>query len=253
MPRHRRPAGRHRPPPPPPAVTPAILVSAALGATVAAMSTAASSGGGLTALAAAVTSTHVPTSVVATDGAYPRSGARGVPAEVPLSGRAALATTAAGERVRATQATRAARARQLALIEAARPKWVLPMPRGSYRITSPFGPRWGALHGGLDMAAPAGTPVYAAGDGTVLEPAGTSGFGNVVVIEHGTGEVTLYGHNSTVLVRPGERVRAGQLVALVGSSGISTGNHLHFEVREAGIQSDAIDTTTWLARHGVTV
>ena len=179
--------------------------------------------------------------------------AGGVAAEVPMAGRSALSAAEARQRVASTRATRAARARQVALMEAARPKWVLPMPAGSYRITSTFGPRWGVQHGGLDMAAPTGTPVFAAGDGVVLEPVGTSGFGNVVVVRHAGGEVSIYGHNSKVLVEPGERVRAGQLVALVGSSGISTGNHLHFEVRRAGIASAALDTTVWLTAHGITV
>lgn len=173
-----------------------------------------------------------------------------VAAEVPMAGRSALSAAEARQRVSSTRATRA---RQVALLEAARPKWVLPMPAGSYRITSTFGPRWGVQHGGLDMAAPAGTPVFAAGDGVVLEPVGTSGFGNVVVVRHADGEVSIYGHNSKVLVEPGERVKAGQLVALVGSSGISTGNHLHFEVRRAGLASTALDTTVWLAARGIPV
>lgn len=230
-----------------------MLASAVIGATGAALSTAAASGDGLGAMAASVTALQAPVPVTAfgMGGAEPLPS--GVAAEAPMNGRTLLSATEARWRVSTVQATRAARARQIALIEAARPKWVLPMPAGSYRLTSLYGPRWGTLHGGLDMAAPAGTAVYAAGDGVVIEPVGTSGFGNVVAIEHATGEVSIYGHNSKVLVEPGERVKAGQLVALVGSSGFSTGNHLHFEVRDAGISGPPVATTQWLAAHGIAV
>lgn len=251
MPRHRRHGGRHRTVVPPSNATPAVLASAVIGATVAALSTAGS-GGGFGATAATVM-LHGAAADTTLEHIEPQSLPGEIEAETPMRDRTALATAAARQRVSTIAATRATRARQVALVEARRPKWVLPLPGGSYRITSLFGSRWGVLHGGLDMAAPAGTPVYAAGDGVVLEPIGTTGFGNVVVIGHASGEVTLYGHNSTVLVRPGERVRAGQMVALVGSSGVSTGNHLHFEVRAAGQRSPAVDTTTWLAGHGVAV
>lgn len=224
-----------------------------IGATAAALSTAAASGDGLGSMAASVTALQAPIPDIALGLGGPEPLPNGVAAEAPMSGRTILSATEARRRVSTVQATRVARARQIALIEAARPKWVLPMPAGSYRITSLYGPRWGTLHGGLDLAAPAGTPVYAAGDGVVLEPVGTSGFGNVVMIEHATGEVSVYGHNSKVLVEPGERVKAGQLVALVGSSGFSTGNHLHFEGRGAGPSSKPVNTTTWLAEHGIAV
>lgn len=230
-----------------------VLASAVIGATAAALSTAAASGDGLGAMAASVTVLQAPVPDAALGVGGPDPLPSGVAAEVPMNGRTLLSAAEARRRVLAGQATRAARSRQIALVDAARPRWTLPMPPGSYRITSLYGPRWGTLHGGLDMAAPVGTPVYAAGDGVVLEPVGTSGFGNAVVIRHASGEVTVYGHNSKVLVEPGERVRAGQLVALVGSSGFSTGNHLHFEVRAAGIGSPAMNTTTWLAARGIAV
>ena len=77
------------------------------------------------------------------------------------------------------------------------------MPPDSYRVSSSYGPRWGTTHRGLDLAAPGGTAVHAAGDGVVLEPSGMSGYGNVVVLEHADGQVTLYAHASRLLVEPG--------------------------------------------------
>jgi len=103
------------------------------------------------------------------------------------------------------------------------------------------------------MAAPAGTPIYAAGDGTVLVAGWYSGHGHAVLIELPTGTVTLYGHSSKVLVTVGEKVKAGQLIALVGSTGYSTGNHLHFEVRLGGEDGSPTDPLGWLADRGVVV
>ena len=77
-----------------------------------------------------------------------------------------------------------------ALIEAARPKWLLPMPRGTFRVSSCFAPRWGSFHYGLDMAAPGGTPFHAAGDGVVVEAGPMGGYGNVIMIEHADGTIT---------------------------------------------------------------
>jgi len=103
-------------------------------------------------------------------------------------------------------------------------------------LTSGFGSRWGYVHKGIDIGAPAGTPVYAS-DGGVVTFAGwnNGGFGYLVKISHGNGFETYYAHNSKVAVSVGERVYQGQLISYVGSTGDSTGNHLHFEVRENGV------------------
>ncbi|MCB0507739.1 MAG: M23 family metallopeptidase, partial [Bacteroidetes bacterium] len=109
------------------------------------------------------------------------------------------------------------------------------------RIASGFGYRIDPvyktkrLHTGLDFAAPTGTPVYATGDG-VVEIAGSQGdgYGNKVLINHGYGYETLYGHNSKILVRVGQKVKRGQTIALVGSTGKSTGPHSHYEVWKNG-------------------
>jgi murein DD-endopeptidase MepM/ murein hydrolase activator NlpD len=109
-----------------------------------------------------------------------------------------------------------------------------PLPEG--RISSAFGRRWGRKHEGIDLAAPVGTPVLAAKGGRVLY-AGNSlqGYGNMVVLQHADDLLTAYAHNSVLLVRVGDRVRAGQTIARVGQSGKATGPHLHFEVRQGQI------------------
>ncbi|KKC48006.1 MULTISPECIES: murein hydrolase activator EnvC family protein [Paenibacillus] len=114
--------------------------------------------------------------------------------------------------------------------------------KASYRISSPFGyrihPITGKrkLHAGADMAAPEGTNIYAAESGVVLVAQWWTGYGNCVVIDHGGGLWTIYGHirNGGIKVEKGETVKRGQLIAEVGSTGNSTGNHLHFEVRKDG-------------------
>jgi murein DD-endopeptidase MepM/ murein hydrolase activator NlpD len=92
--------------------------------------------------------------------------------------------------------------------------------------------RGGARHDGIDIAAPEGTPISAAGDGTAIYVGEQSGYGQVVILRHDDGLVTVYAHASAVLVREGARVTRGQVVAKVGQTGRTTGPHLHFEVRE---------------------
>ncbi|MBD2461036.1 LysM peptidoglycan-binding domain-containing protein [Oscillatoria sp. FACHB-1407] len=99
------------------------------------------------------------------------------------------------------------------------------------RLTSGYGWRWGRMHRGIDIGAPVGTPVYAVADG-VVEFSGwnSGGYGNMVEIRHADGTMTRYAHHSRNLVRAGQRVEQGQHIAAVGSTGYSTGPHLHFEI-----------------------
>ncbi len=101
----------------------------------------------------------------------------------------------------------------------------------------------GRGHKGIDIAAPYGTPIYAAESGTVIEAAGgwNGGYGNCVKIEHADGNVTLYGHQSSIAIQYGDYVVKGQLIGYVGSTGDSSGNHLHFEVRSNGTYSNPLD------------
>jgi len=109
------------------------------------------------------------------------------------------------------------------------------MPVNGY-ISSYFGGRpdpfsgHAARHTGIDIAAPKGTPVTAVAEGMVTFAGQRSGYGNVVEIDHGNGYMTRYAHNSAILARPGQRVRVGDAVAKAGSTGRSTGSHVHFEV-----------------------
>ncbi len=106
-------------------------------------------------------------------------------------------------------------------------------------VGSPFGARWGKPHEGIDLPAPVGTPVFAAADGTVVYAGhGVRGYGNLVVIKHTGDLLTVYAHNSALLVSQGQPVRAGDRIALVGQSGHATGPHLHFEVRSGQIPKD---------------
>lgn len=107
------------------------------------------------------------------------------------------------------------------------------------RVTSDFGyricPYHGReLHSGLDMAAPSGTPIRASLDGTVTKSYYSSSYGNYIIIDHGNGLTTGYAHQSKRMVKVGDSVTAGQVIGLVGSTGNSTGAHLHFEVRVNG-------------------
>jgi len=91
-----------------------------------------------------------------------------------------------------------------------------------------------AMHAGIDLAAPQGTAVYATADGTIDRAEWFGGYGNCVEIDHGKGVATRFGHLSRILVHPGQTVHRGDLIALVGSTGRSTGPHLHYEVRIDG-------------------
>jgi murein DD-endopeptidase MepM/ murein hydrolase activator NlpD len=112
-------------------------------------------------------------------------------------------------------------------------------------LTSGYGWRWGRMHRGIDIAGPIGTPIVASASGVVTEAGWNSGgYGHLVKIQHNDGSLTLYAHNSRILVGKGQRVEQGQQVAEMGSSGYSTGPHLHFEVHPPG--KGAVDPLAYL-------
>jgi murein DD-endopeptidase MepM/ murein hydrolase activator NlpD len=110
-------------------------------------------------------------------------------------------------------------------------------------LTSGYGWRWGRMHEGVDLAAGSGTPIYASAPGVVIACGYTGGYGNLVVIDHGGGVATAYGHQSSIAVGCGQSVGQGQVIGYVGNTGNSTGPHLHFEVR---INGGAVDPLGYL-------
>lgn len=109
-------------------------------------------------------------------------------------------------------------------------------------VTSEYGPRWGSFHPGIDIAGPNGGPIVAAKSGVVIYAAfNDGGYGNYVIIDHGDGFVTAYAHQSRLAVKEGQSVSQGQVVGYEGSTGFSTGPHLHFEVRSGGSARDPRD------------
>ncbi|WP_104198319.1 M23 family metallopeptidase [Cryobacterium sp. M15] len=132
--------------------------------------------------------------------------------------------------------------------------WALPVLG---RISSPFGSRpnkpvdgVGDFHNGTDIAAPCGQPVFAATGGKVVTSGYQGSYGNWVLIDHGKGIETGYAHNSQLLVDSGQMVVAGEIIAIVGSTGASSGCHLHFETR---VDGDGIDAETFMSARGVTL
>lgn len=116
------------------------------------------------------------------------------------------------------------------------------LPVDGYRISSRFGQRQifgqGQFHKGIDLAAPAGSPVYATGPGIVTRAGWVGGYGQLVEIDHGAGLMSRYGHNSRLHVRVGDRVAVRQRIADVGCTGRCTGPHVHYEVLKNGRHTD---------------
>jgi murein DD-endopeptidase MepM/ murein hydrolase activator NlpD len=115
-------------------------------------------------------------------------------------------------------------------------------------ITSLFGQRWGRNHNGVDFDAETGDPVYAAYPGTIMYAGWETGFGNLVVIDHGDGVETYYAHNSEILVAEGDWVDAGDQIANAGNTGRSFGSHVHFEVH---VNGEPVEPLGYLAEEGL--
>jgi murein DD-endopeptidase MepM/ murein hydrolase activator NlpD len=98
-------------------------------------------------------------------------------------------------------------------------------------VTSGYGPRWGRMHTGIDIGARSGTPIWAAKAGEVIYAGWLGGYGNCVLVDHGDGIATLYGHQSRIASSEGQVLNQGDVLGFVGTTGHSTGNHLHFEIR----------------------
>lgn len=168
-------------------------------------------------------------------------------AEVAVAEKQALDEAEAQAQAEAAEAAAQAEAEAeaAAAAEAAKPDWISP---SDARITSHYGERWGRLHAGMDFANWYDDPIWAIGDGTVTYAGWMDGYGHLVVVDHGDGVETAYGHASEVLVSVGDEVEQGDHLSLTGNTGNSTGPHLHFEVRIDGVQ---VDPYEWLGDHDV--
>jgi len=113
------------------------------------------------------------------------------------------------------------------------------------RISSRYGTRWGRMHYGLDIAVPSGTPVRASAAGKVTYAGSMGSYGLLVIIDHGNRVETRYAHNSRIVVKVGQRVKRGDIIAYSGNTGNSTGPHLHFEIRYRGT---AVNPENYLKR-----
>ncbi|WIM71810.1 M23 family metallopeptidase [Corynebacterium suedekumii] len=116
-------------------------------------------------------------------------------------------------------------------------------------FTSGFGPRWGTMHNGIDIANAIGTPILTVMNGTVIDSGPTSGYGQWIRIKHDDGSVSVYGHMASLYVSVGERVAAGQTIAGMGNLGFSTGSHLHFEIHPDG--ATPVDPVPWFNARGI--
>ncbi len=224
-----------------------------------AMAAALIAGVGVAGISAAVAGAHPAASVDAADAALNAQASAQLPAAAP---RPSISIAAAQPDVTPSPTPSNARERfAAAALSAAKvrttvsptpdPVWVHPMPEGP--VSSCFGQRWGRLHAGVDLAAPSGTPVVAVGAGTVVQSGEwAGGYGISVLIDHHNGFLTHYAHFSATLMQVGEQVQAGQQIGLEGSTGHSTGPHLHFEVHQ-GTWKNTVEPTAWLQAHGVEI
>ena len=200
--------------------------------------------------AAVVTTAFVGAGVVALGaGALPDAKAVSPTALADLEKSAA---TSEDVSARAADANRASRDDERAGLEtsmaAAPDVWLLPLH--GYNFTSPYGMRWNKLHAGVDLAAPEGTPYGAIHAGTVTKAGWFGGYGYCVIIQHTDGTESIYGHSSSLLVKEGQEVKAGDRLGLVGNTGHSYGSHLHLEVHVKGEPTDPIP---WLRAKGVDI
>ncbi|MFJ8718365.1 M23 family metallopeptidase [Streptomyces violaceus] len=180
----------------------------------------------------------------------------------------AQAKHAKAEAVKAEKAAKVAAAKKAAEKKAAaekaaakkaKPSWVDPVKK--YKLSASFaqnGGMWQSTHSGQDFAVPSGTQVVAAHGGTVVKAGGNGAgdgpaYGNAVVIKHGNGTYSQYAHLSKVTVNVGQIVKTGQEIAKSGSTGNSSGPHLHFEIRTTANYGSAVDPVKFLRAKGVTV
>ncbi|MEU7010774.1 M23 family metallopeptidase [Streptomyces sp. NPDC046332] len=206
-------------------------------------------------------------------GAGSAFAAEGKAATIATAATGASAAVAAQADAQAQAAVKAAVAKQAAakkatvakVVKAApvaakkAPSWVKPV--GGYTLTASFnqgGAMWAHKHSGQDFAVPVGTPVKAAGAGTVVKAGPNGGgdgpaYGNAIVVKHANGKYSQYAHLSKINVHVGQKVGAGQKIALSGNTGNSSGPHLHFEIRTTPNYGSALNPAAFLRSVGVTI
>ncbi|MEU6986973.1 M23 family metallopeptidase [Streptomyces sp. NPDC046324] len=206
-------------------------------------------------------------------GAGSAFAAEGKAATIATAATGASAAVAAQADAQAQAAVKAAVAKQAAAKKAAvakavkaapvaakkAPSWVKPV--GGYTLSASFnqgGAMWAHKHSGQDFAVPVGTPVKAAGAGTVVKAGPNGGgdgpaYGNAIVVKHANGKYSQYAHLSKINVHIGQKVGAGQKIALSGNTGNSSGPHLHFEIRTTPNYGSALNPAAFLRSMGVTI
>mmetsp|Transcript_9142 Transcript_9142/g.33533 ORF Transcript_9142/g.33533 Transcript_9142/m.33533 type:complete len:298 (-) Transcript_9142:361-1254(-) len=165
-------------------------------------------------------------------------------AKAPWSVKAAAKLTPQAQKQRAVPASTHRQVARPITVRGKPCRWLftMPLPRGTW-ISSLFGPRWGSFHSGVDFAADLGTPIRAAAQGRVVFRGYDPGYGRLVDVQHANGYMTRYAHCDSIHVYVGDHVRSGQFVATVGSTGRSSGPHLHFEIRKDDIPMDPVPIT----------
>ncbi|MEU1865832.1 M23 family metallopeptidase [Streptomyces gardneri] len=183
-------------------------------------------------------------------------------AHVAAQVKAAAAKAAAQKAATVKAATAKAVAVKATPVKAAKkatPSWVKPVV--SYTLSASYnqgGAMWAHKHSGQDFAVPTGTPVKAAGAGTVVKAGPNGGgdgpaYGNAIVVKHANGKYSQYAHLSKIKVNVGQKVAAGQQIALSGNTGNSSGPHLHFEIRTTPNYGSSVNPAAFLRSHGVSI
>ncbi len=202
--------------------------------------------------------------------AAPVAGTAAAAVEAQAAAQAKAAQLKAAAQAKAAKAkaakVKAAQVKAAAAKAAAKPAaakkakgWVKPVTR--YTLTASYnqgGAMWSHKHSGQDFAVPVGTPVKAAGSGTVVKAGPNGGgdgpaYGNAIVVRHANGTYSQYAHLSKIKVHLGQKVVAGQRIALSGNTGNSSGPHLHFEIRTTPNYGSAVNPAAFLRTHGVTI
>ncbi|MFE5616761.1 M23 family metallopeptidase [Streptomyces sp. NPDC056463] len=180
-------------------------------------------------------------------------------AQAQAAVKAAVAKQAAAKQAAAKKAAVAKAVKAAPVAAKKAPSWVKPV--GGYTLSASFnqgGAMWAHKHSGQDFAVPTGTPVKAAGAGTVVKAGPNGGgdgpaYGNAIVVKHANGKYSQYAHLSKINVHIGQKVGAGQKIALSGNTGNSSGPHLHFEIRTTPNYGSALNPAAFLRSMGVTI